>query len=417
MSSRGRSPDAELTGTDPVTVPEGYKRTEVGVIPEDWDVKTVSDLFSVTAGGDYDSRRSQSLRDERHPYPIYSNTIADRGLHGYCSYGVHPAGSITVTARGTLGVASYRSHQYTAIGRVLVLRPKQAMDGRFFVEFINSRLTFAVESTGVPQLTAPQASRYKLPDPSLAEQQAIASTLSHADSLVTALDKLIAKKQAIKQAAMQQLLTGKTRLPGFAGEWAVKRIADFADSLTGGTPSTSNGAYWGGHISWMNSGELHLKTVREVVGRITEQGLLNSSTRLLPAKCVLIGLAGQGRTRGTVAINLVELCTNQSIAAVLPNDTFVPEYVYYNLDSRYRELRGMSTGASGRGALNLQIVRSTAIPMPDIEEQQAIATVLSDVDAEIGALERQLEKIRAIKHGMMQQLLTGRTRLPRGTSA
>lgn len=110
-------------------------------------------------------------------------------------------------------------------------------------------------------------------------------------------------------------------------------------------------------------------------------------------------------------MNMVPLCTNQSIAAVFPNDGFVPEYLYFNLDARYDELRAMSTGEGGRGGLNLSIIRSILVPFPSVEEQEAIATVLSDMDAEISALERCRDKTKQIKQGMMQQLLTGRVRL------
>ena len=211
---------------------------------------------------------------------------------------------------------------------------------------------------------------------------------------------------------MQQLLTGKTCFPEFKGEWKVKQIREFASCTAGGTPSTLVPEFWGGSIPWMNSGELHQKQVNEVDRYITEYGLLNSSAKLLPTGCVLIGLAGQGRTRGTVAMNLIPLCTNQSIAAILPNSKFVPEYLFHNLDSRYTELRNLSSGDGGRGGLNLTIIGSMMIPFPSIPEQRAIATILSDIDVEIAALEARLEKSQNLKQAIMQQLLTGKTRLP-----
>lgn len=195
-------------------------------------------------------------------------------------------------------------------------------------------------------------------------------------------------------------------------DWEVKRLGEITSSTAGGTPSTKIDAYWGGNIKWMNSGELHYKRIYDVEGRITEAGLKNSSAKLIPPRCVLVGLAGQGKTRGTVAINMVQLCTNQSIAAILPSDSFVPEYLYFNLDSRYEELRNLSTGAGGRGGLNLTILNSLMIPFPSYSEQTAIAEVLSDVDALLDALDRLIAKKRAIKQGAMQALLTGRVRLP-----
>ena len=218
----------------------GYKRTEVGMIPEEWMVRSIGDVFFVEAGGDMDYSRSVIIQDERHPFPIYSNAITNRGLHGFSSYGDHPSGSITVTARGTLGAANYRDHDFTAIGRVLVLVPKISLDGRFFAEYLNNCVSFAVESTGVPQLTAPQISKYRVPVPPIDEQRAIAAALSDVDALISSLDKLIAKKRDIKQAAMQQLLTGRRRLPGFSGRWEERRLEDVAaldsENLGGDTP-------------------------------------------------------------------------------------------------------------------------------------------------------------------------------------
>jgi type I restriction enzyme, S subunit len=217
----------------------GYKQTEVGVIPEDWDVLTFKEQFSLSAGGDVNPRLSSDVQDEAHPYPIYSNALADQGLYGYCSYADHPAHSITITARGTLGAATFRDHKCTAIGRVLVLEPKRQSAGYFFSEFINSRVRFAIESTGVPQLTAPQIFNYRLAVPPYPEQRAIAGALGDVDTLIGGLERLIAKKRDLKQAAMQQLLTGQTRLPGFSGEWETVKFADLADktvrwSIAGG---------------------------------------------------------------------------------------------------------------------------------------------------------------------------------------
>jgi len=194
-------------------------------------------------------------------------------------------------------------------------------------------------------------------------------------------------------------------------DWEVKQIKDFADGTAGGTPSTQINSFWGGNIKWMNSGELNNKIIYDVVGRITEEGLNNSSTKLIPENCILIGLAGQGKTRGTVAINKVPLCTNQSIAAIYPNEKYESLYLFYNLEYRYFELRSMSTGDGGRGGLNLTIIRNILIPIPEKKEQKAIANALSDVDDLITAVEKLIAKKESIKTATMQQLLTGKKRL------
>lgn len=205
----------------------------------------------------------------------------------------------------------------------------------------------------------------------------------------------------------------RTELGIIPEDWEVKRISDFTSIITGGTPSTQRPEYWGGSIMWMSSGELNKKFVFDVEGRITTEGLLNSSTHIIPPFCVLIGLAGQGKTRGTAAYNYISLCTNQSIAAILPNDKYNSLYLYYVVDSKYEYLRLLSSGDGGRGGLNKNLLNSLEISFPKtIAEQQAIAEALGDIDGLIAALDKKIAKKRLIKQGAMSQLLTGRKRLP-----
>jgi len=215
------------------------------------------------------------------------------------------------------------------------------------------------------------------------------------------------KTTATKEEATP-VLVPKLRFPEFraAEEWSEMTVGGISNTvIAGGTPSTSEKKFWGGDIRWMNSGELNDKRVSEVQGRITREGLNNSSTKIIPPRCVLIGLAGQGKTRGTVAMNLVELCTNQSIAAIFPNDpVFDSDFLYHDLDRRYDELRRLSAGGEGRGGLNLQIIKSLPILLPSPAEQQKIAECLSSVDERIAAQARKLDALKTHKKGLMQQL-------------
>lgn len=206
-----------------------------------------------------------------------------------------------------------------------------------------------------------------------------------------------------KSAAMPRL-----RFPEFrvSNELHNTTIGDLStDIAAGGTPDTSVRSYWNGELRWMNSGELNLKRVYEVQGRITEEGLRNSSTKVIPERSVLIGLAGQGRTRGTVAMNMVPLCINQSIAAIPPNAAkFDSDFLYHNLDNRYEELRRLSAGGEGRGGLNLQIIRNLKIFLPALPEQKKIGACLTSLDEVIAAHSQKLKALRAHKQGLVQQL-------------
>ncbi len=108
-----------------LTINEGYKQTDVGIIPEDWEVKKLGEIFDIGAGGDFKPQFSSDIKDSKYQYPIYSNSVFNDGLYGFSSYYVYNENAITVTARGTLGVANFRNHKFTAIGRVLVLHPKK----------------------------------------------------------------------------------------------------------------------------------------------------------------------------------------------------------------------------------------------------------------------------------------------------
>lgn len=194
-------------------------------------------------------------------------------------------------------------------------------------------------------------------------------------------------------------------------DWKVKKLGDLTNITAGGTPSTTNPAFWGGNIRWMNSGELNLKFVYEVEGRITDEGLKSSSTKIIPLRSILIGLAGQGKTRGTVAMNMIELCTNQSIASIYPSENFNEYFLYHNLDSRYNEIRLLSTGDGGRGGLNLAILKSLQIPLPPLPEQQKIAEVLSTWDKAIQETDAIIKKLQDRNKALAFSLLTGKKRV------
>lgn len=373
------------------------------MITDDWRECDLGQALTLQRGYDLPHR----LRREGDISIISSSGVS--GMHNQAQVS---APGIVTGRYGTIGEVFFVQEDFWPLNTTLYVRDFKGNDP-LFLSYLLRTIDFESHSgkSGVPGVNRNDLHKLLVVLPPPVEQRAIAAALSDVDALLAALDTLIAKKRAVKQATMQQLLTGATRLPGFEEEWEEKAVSTFAECTAGGTPSTLHPEYWGGEIRWMNSGELNLKRVYEVEGRITKKGMLNSSSKLLLAKSVLIGLAGQGKTRGTTAISMVPLCTNQSIAAILPNRSFIPEFLYQFLDSKYEYLRGMSAGDGGRGGLNLHIIRSVKVPFPRLEEQQAIATVLSNMDAEIEALERRHEKARQIKQGMMQQLLTGRVRL------
>lgn len=385
-------------------VKPGYKKTEAGVIPKDWEAVSLGSFVALQRGYDLTWRHRRAGN-----VPV----MGSAGPNGFHDTSIAKGPGVVVGRSGaSFGKAHYCEHDFWPHNTVLYVTDFYG-NNPLFVFYLLTSLDFSSYNSGGAQqsLNRNFIASIVVGVPRLQEQHAIATALSEVDALLRSLDHLIDKKRDIKRGAMQQLLTGQTRLPGFHDEWEMKRVGDFTTCTAGGTPSTSVPHYWDGPIRWMSSGELNLKYVHDVAGRITEAGLKSSSAKMLPPRCVLIGLAGQGKTRGTSAMNLVSLCTNQSIAAIFPGDSFVSEYLYFNFDARYDELRELSAGDGGRGGLNLRLIKSIAVPFPSIPEQSAIAAVLSEIDTELMILELRREKTRALKLAMMQELLTGKTRL------
>lgn len=195
------------------------------------------------------------------------------------------------------------------------------------------------------------------------------------------------------------------RFKGFMDDWEQRKVSDVAEIIAGGTPSTKNDEYWNpGEISWLSSGEVHKKYIVETNVTISQKGYDNSSARMVPAGSVLIALAGQGKTRGTVAITCIPLSTNQSIAAMIFNDTMYPQFVFSNLESRYDELRSISSGDGSRGGLNKRIVGNVIVPYTLRAEQKAIGNIFYDLDQLITLHQRKLDQLQTLKKYFLQNM-------------
>ena len=251
--------------------------------------------------------------------------------------------------------------------------------------------------------------------PQLAEQRAIAEVLSGFDEHLANLDELIAKKKAIRDGALEELITGRTRIADYKDPWVTRSARELlSDVITGGTPSTAIDEYWNGSIPWLSSTEIYQRMVSRPTRSISEKGLENSSAQIAPAGSVLIALAGQGKTRGTSAFLTRDMALNQSLAGLVANETELHrEYLLYMLIHRYEELRGLSSGDGGRGGLNKTLLWNLWFTLPsNLQEQCAIAEVLLGMDEEIRLLEEERAKVERLKSGAMDDLLTGRVRLP-----
>lgn len=406
-------------------VPPGYKRTEVGVIPEDWEVKQLGEVAEIKNGAT-PSTQVASYWNGAIPWCTPTDITGTPGKHlqkterritdeglASCAATLLPPGSLLLCSRATIGEVKIATTQIcTNQGfKSLVCKPGTSNEFLYYLLLTlkPQMLERAIGSTFL-EIGKQDVSAISTSIPDENEQRAIAEALSDVDELLGALEALIAKKRAIKQAAMQQLLTGNTRLPGFSGPWETKRLGEIAEIKNGATPSTQVAAYWDGAIPWCTPTDITStagKYLKNTQRQITEAGLASCAASLLPTGSLLLCSRA---TIGEVKIAQTAICTNQGFKSLVCKEGMSNEFLYYLLLSLKPQMLERAIGSTFL-EIGKRDISSISTSLPNEAEQTAIATVLSDMDAEIAALERRRDKTRAIKQGMMQQLLTGRVRL------
>lgn len=195
-------------------------------------------------------------------------------------------------------------------------------------------------------------------------------------------------------------------------DWDIPFIKSLTKVTSGGTPSTKEKSYWNKkEIKWLSSGEVCNKKIYNTEKYISKEGLKNSSAKLIPTKSVLIALAGQGKTRGQVGITEVELSTNQSVGAILPDNSFNSDYLFLNLLNRYKELRILSGGDNGRGGLNLEMIKNLDVMLPSKQEQTAIVSLLLSQDSIIEKIKKLISILEKRNEFMTEKLVSGHIRI------
>jgi type I restriction enzyme S subunit len=311
----------------------------------------------------------------------------------------------------SFGQAHYCEKDFWPHNTALYVTDFRGNDPLFVFYFLKS-IDFTRHNSGGAQQSLNRNFIYPIPVavPRPPEQRAIVGALSDVDALIDVLDQLIAKKRDLKQGAMQQLLTGQNRLPGVTGEWEVKRLGELADIISGGTPKTSEPTYWSGSIKWCTPTDItgcSGKYLFETERTISTDGLASCSAQLLPVGSLLLCSRA---TIGEVRIAGCEICTNQGFKSLVCKPDVSNEFLYYKLLTMKSQMVERAIGSTFL-EISKKDTAALELSVPEHGEQTAIAEVLSDMDAELAALEQRRDKTRALKQGMMQELLTGRTRL------
>jgi type I restriction enzyme S subunit len=410
----------------------GYKLTEVGVIPEGWKVNALPEISWFQEGPglrnwQFTSAGMKVINVTNLEHGVLNLKRTDRHIsiaefnRMYRHFAIDAADIVMASSGNSYcKTAAVREQDLPLVMNTSVIRfkPSQSCDYGFLWVILTSplfkgQIDLMITGGAQPNFGPYHLKRVFVPVPPLAEQRAIAAALNDVDALLGGLDRLVAKKRDLKQAAMQQLLTGQTRLPGFSGEWEVKRLEDVLDTDPENLGSNTRSDFTFNYIA--------LEDVDQGIVRSHSEQVFASAPlrarRRLRANDVLVS---------TVRPNLQShlyfraesgnwVCSTGFCVARCREGVTSPGYVFYHLfaDCVNRQIEALLTG-SNYPAINSGDVRASEIPFPKYDEQTAIAAVLSDMDAELSALEARRDKTRALKQAMMQELLTGRVRLISG---
>ena len=402
----------------------GYKQTEAGVIPEDWSPYTIGDLMDFEGGSQPDKSvfrpswkpgyiRLIQIRDYKtDKYETYIPLSLARRFCNESDIMIGRYGPpIFQILRGIVGAYNVA---------LIKVKPCTGINNSYAYYFLKQEKLFAFieklsqRSSGQTGVDLKELRQYPLPLPSIDEQKAIAEALSDTDSLIESLEHLLAKKRNLKQGTMQELLTGKKRLPEFSGKWDLARLDELGAWKGGMTPSMQNVSYWqGGTMPWISSGDVKAARLTATSFSVTGYAIKQGATTLIPANSiVVVARSGILRKYLPVAMNMLPMAINQDIKALVPNSRIDANYLLHALIGHGDEIlaRCMKLGTTVE-SIEFPWMKAFTIPLPPIPEQSAISAVLSDMDSEIADLEAQLTKIRALKQGMMHKLLTGEIRL------
>ncbi len=319
-------------------------------------------------------------------------------------------GDIVFTQRGTLGQVSlipempFDSYLVSQSQMKLSVNRTIADPLFFFYVFTSEEQQELIREgtiqTGVPHINLGILRDIPVQLPPLPEQRAIAEALSDADALIESMEQLLAKKRHLKQGAMQELLTGKKRLPGFSGEWEVRVLGDGISLLSGHHVLVQ-------HCNSSGDGIPYLTGPADFPrGTIQHTKFTKKSTTLCARNDILVTVKGSGS--GSLIVADGVYCISRQLMAIRVRD-WCSQFIYYSLLQNASQIKAASTGLIP--GLSRSDILEQPLPIPGVPEQTAIAAVLSDMDAGIAALERKRDKTRALKQGMMQELLTGRIRL------
>lgn len=378
--------------------------------PSDWKTNKIIEVADI-----FDNLRIPVTKNQRKPgnTPYYGAN----GIQDYVSGYTHDGEFVLIAEDGANDLqnypVTYASGKIWVNNHAHVLAGVNSKADTRFLAYLLKKVDFAAVLVGGTRakLNGKTLKNIEVTLPErLKEQQAIASVLSDFDEHIDNLSELIEKKKAIRDGALEDLLSGRTRINGFDGEWKKTTLDDCAYIFQGGTPRTTNADYWNGDIVWVTPSEItKLKGmyISNSERKITKAGLQNSSAQILPVGTILLCTRA---TIGELAIATKLMTTNQGFKNFVCKDGVDNIFMAYLLMTLKEVMISKAIGTTFL-EISKKVLKAIEIVIPEYREQEAIASILTAMDEEIEALEEEKEKMIHIKEGAMDDLLTGRVRL------
>lgn len=414
--------------------------TELGEIPQEWDVisffnfiekiidfrgRTPKKLGMDWGNGNIVALSANNVKMGKIDFNLESYYASEELYKKWMSGNELSKGDILMTMEAPLGNIAIvpDNNKYILSQRVVAFKTKDFINNTFMKymlmsDIVQSQLEVLSTGTTAKGINQKNLAKAFVIIPTLKEQEKIASILSTVDEQIDNVDALIEKNKELKKGLMQTLLTKgightkfkKTEIGEIPEEWEVKNLGNIVEVISGATPKTNINEYWdNGDIYWATPSDItsNGKYISITEKTITQSGLRNCSAKLLPIGSILMSSRA---TIGERCINTVPMATNQGFKSLVCKDGMNNEFIYYYVDILKEKLIGLASGSTFL-EVSKKVVEDIKVVIPSLEEQEKIASILSEVDKKIEEYEIRKQKLEELKKGLMQQLLTGSIRV------
>ena len=422
------------------TIQNGYKETELGLLPEEWDSVKLSDVVDKTS-------QLKNINDSNRVIRYIDVSSIDNQNCKITNYSKHkvkeaPSRARKIVKSDDVIFATVRPYlkriaivpagfdEEICSTAFCVLRARKNVIDPLYLyysvcdETFVKRVSEYQRGSSYPAITDTVIKNESIPLPPLPEQRAIAYVLRTVQEAKEKTEKVIEAARELKKSLMHHLFTfgpvpfhdadkvklKETEVGKFPCHWNVKKLGEISSILAGGTPSRSNPKYWGGNIPWVKTGEIKYNLITDTEEKISNEGLDNSSARMVPAGTLLIAMYGQGITRGRVAILGIDSAINQACAAIFVDEQLNKNYLFYYLSYSYDRIRNFGHGAHQKN-LSSTLLKLIEIPFPDLAEQKEIVKILKHIDRKIFIEEYNKKYLETLFSSMLNHLMTAKIRV------